>query len=277
MRTHAFLMRPVLAVGLAGLGSIGATMVTPAHAAPPGVGCTLISSAAPGTIDCSSPDGDEAKFFVNTAQPGGDTVVGSFNKNNGPNDMSLTANVSVEPPSEGFGDIKPSTAGASWTTSTFTPTAVATSGFAIDGIFPDGQIISAPGAKYDGDLYAIVMSSAGESVFEWSGLKTEADLERVVGLDEPASSTGVAISSVEFLLAGVVPGVGTVDTGGFFKEMKQIEVSICASASGCVGGGGTPPPIPETSTWAMMLLGFVGLGYAALKKAKNGRSGTAIV
>lgn len=276
MRTRAFFMRPALAAGLAGVGSIGAAIVAPAYAAS-GPTCTLISTSAPGTIDCSSPDSDEAKFFVNTAHPGGTTLVGSFNKNNGPDDMSLTANVSIEPPSEGFGDIKPSTAGASWTTSTFTPTAVATSGFAIDGIFPDGQIIdSGPHTKYDGDLYAVVMSSAGESVFEWTGLKTEADLERVVGLDEPGASAGVAITSVEFLLAGVVPGVGTVNTDGIFKEMKQIEVSICASASGCVGGGGTPPPIPETSTWAMMLLGFAGLGYAGFRRAKSTRREPAI-
>jgi hypothetical protein len=248
---------------------------TPASAAP-GPTCTIIISTAPGTINCSSPDGDESKFFVNTTQPAGTSLVGSFNRNNGPDDMSLTANVSIEPPSEGFGDIKPTDAGAPWTTSLFTPTPVATSGFAIDGIFPDGQIISAPGAKYDGDLFAVVTSLAGTSVFEWTGLKTESDLNRVVGLDEPPGTPGVAIESVEFLLAGVIPGVGTVDSGGIFKEMKQIEVSNCLGSTGCIGGGGTPPPIPEPSTWVMMLLGFAGLGYAGLQKAKSARREKAV-
>jgi outer membrane lipase/esterase len=31
-------------------------------------------------------------------------------------------------------------------------------------------------------------------------------------------------------------------------------------------------PVPEPSTWAMMLLGFAGLGYEGYRKAKSGRS-----
>jgi hypothetical protein len=273
MRTQAFFVRLAVAAGLAGLGSIGATMA-PAYAAPSGPTCTLISSTAPGTINCSSEDGDEAKFFVNTTQPGGATITGSFNKNNGPDDMSLTANVSVEPPSQGYGEIKPATMGDSWQTSTFAPSAG--SAFAFDGIFPNMQIIdSSKHTKYDGDLFAVVTNvSGGTSVFEWTGLKTDADLNRVVGLDEPAGSTGIAIASVEFLLAGTLPGGAGFNTDGFFKSMKQIDVSICESASGCVGGGGTPPPppIPEPSTWAMMLLGFIGLGFIGYRKAKTART-----
>jgi hypothetical protein len=30
--------------------------------------------------------------------------------------------------------------------------------------------------------------------------------------------------------------------------------------------------IPEASTWAMMLLGFAGLGFAGWRKAKNGQT-----
>jgi PEP-CTERM motif len=30
--------------------------------------------------------------------------------------------------------------------------------------------------------------------------------------------------------------------------------------------------VPEPSTWAMMLLGFAGLGYAAYRKTKNERT-----
>lgn len=41
------------------------------------------------------------------------------------------------------------------------------------------------------------------------------------------------------------------------------------------GGGIDPPPIvvgaPETSTWAMMLMGFVGLGFAAHRRAHTAR------
>ena len=30
--------------------------------------------------------------------------------------------------------------------------------------------------------------------------------------------------------------------------------------------------VPEPSTWAMMLIGFAGLGYAALKRARESQS-----
>jgi hypothetical protein len=34
---------------------------------------------------------------------------------------------------------------------------------------------------------------------------------------------------------------------------------------------GTPPGVPEPSTWAMMLVGFAGLGYAAFRTRKSAR------
>jgi hypothetical protein len=41
-----------------------------------------------------------------------------------------------------------------------------------------------------------------------------------------------------------------------------------------VGGTvSTSPAVPEPATWAMMLLGFTGLGYAAFRR--NGKNRTA--
>jgi PEP-CTERM motif len=39
-------------------------------------------------------------------------------------------------------------------------------------------------------------------------------------------------------------------------------------------GGGSPPPapVPEPSTWAMLLLGFVGLGYVGYRRAREPRA-----
>ena len=42
------------------------------------------------------------------------------------------------------------------------------------------------------------------------------------------------------------------------------------------GIGNSPSAIPEPSTWAMMLLGFAGLGYAGYRKRKTKNERTAI-
>ena len=34
----------------------------------------------------------------------------------------------------------------------------------------------------------------------------------------------------------------------------------------------TPTTVPEPSTWAMLLLGFAGLGYAGYRRARAGRA-----
>jgi PEP-CTERM motif len=52
--------------------------------------------------------------------------------------------------------------------------------------------------------------------------------------------------------------ISLLSTSGI-KEAKHFEVSGVAA-------------IPEPSTWAMMLLGFAGLGFAAYRKAHRARS-----
>jgi uncharacterized membrane protein len=42
------------------------------------------------------------------------------------------------------------------------------------------------------------------------------------------------------------------------------------NAGQVVGYTSPPPPIPEPSTWAMMLLGFAGLAFAGYRRAKAG-------
>jgi hypothetical protein len=43
-----------------------------------------------------------------------------------------------------------------------------------------------------------------------------------------------------------------------------------------VGGTVTTSGVPEPSTWAMMVLGFIGLGYAAFRRNAKGRAAVAI-
>lgn len=47
------------------------------------------------------------------------------------------------------------------------------------------------------------------------------------------------------------------------SESWTAGTSVCVE--GC-GGGGNQPAVPEPSTWAMMLLGFLGLGFMAYRR-----------
>jgi hypothetical protein len=77
--------------------------------------------------------------------------------------------------------------------------------------------------------------------FDLMGLKHDADLNFIL------VATG-----------GPLTEISLFSTSGI-KEAKHFEVSGVAA-------------IPESSTWAMMLLGFAGLGFAAYRKAHSARS-----
>jgi hypothetical protein len=244
----AYLRIATLATAALGLAAGLGSPVTRAHAA-------VVCAGGSADLVCSSGDGDESKLFEIKAT-GVTTFFNSIGTNTSVEDVQTDTNVKVDT-SNGFGEVKPSTKGDSWITTTFSPTA--TSAFAWDGLFVRGQIIDASKtSKFDGDLFASVTQVNGVTTsFEWTGLKTNADFG-TLGFDEPLLSLGVAISSATFSLNG---------TGGIFKSMKQFEVSDCTVASGCMGGGGQPG-VPEPSTWALLMLGFAGLGFAAFRRAK---------
>jgi len=52
------------------------------------------------------------------------------------------------------------------------------------------------------------------------------------------------------------------DPGESLKEFKQVQFSAAS----------IPPSVPEASTWAMMMLGFAGLGFAAFRKTNSART-----
>jgi hypothetical protein len=48
-------------------------------------------------------------------------------------------------------------------------------------------------------------------------------------------------------------------TWGSGVDADSLTINIVAS----------PPPVPEPSTWAMMLIGFAGLGYAGYRTSRK--------
>ena len=77
---------------------------------------------------------------------------------------------------------------------------------------------------------------------------------------------------------------GAIDNGdqqsgssnGLFEFSFDAPVTSVTFSSGVnaleVAGVSVSSAVPEPSTWAMMLLGFAGLGYAAYRKTKNERT-----
>lgn len=83
------------------------------------------------------------------------------------------------------------------------------------------------------------------------------------------------VSPLENITKGILPQASYVV--GFFNEGTVGSPSWQATAnSGAIfttgpTSGGGQGAVPEPSTWAMLLLGFAGLGFAGYRKAKGGR------
>jgi probable HAF family extracellular repeat protein len=98
---------------------------------------------------------------------------------------------------------------------------------------------------------------------EWSG----GEVLTLGGLSEAAT----AINDAGQIVGETVSAGAFEWSGGSFINLEGLTGSIEAIASGIndagqvVGYSGffpPPPAVPESSTWAMMLVGFAGLGLA---------------
>jgi hypothetical protein len=118
--------------------------------------------------------------------------------------------------------------------------------------------ITTPGTDFTDLLFGLQMANLDATSLTVEALyKGTIEGEWVLtGLDHSANrpvsiigSSGTVFDEV-ILTAGSASGI---------KETKQFELS----------GIGTP--VPETSTWVMMILGFAGLGYAGYRKKGGAR------
>jgi hypothetical protein len=150
-----------------------------------------------------------------------------------PNDISISTNVNVDT-SSGLATIKPTSSSELLTTITFTPS----DPNLFDGFSTRGQFLVAPGT-----LTFTVLDNQGDTAqtFSFNVSKANADIGPF-GIIAQAGS-GETIQSISIF-----------DSGGF-KEGKQFTFD----------GVGIAPGVPEPATWAMMILGFLGVGFVAYR------------
>jgi fibro-slime domain-containing protein len=71
-----------------------------------------------------------------------------------------------------------------------------------------------------------------------------------------------ALATAPTVVTGLAPGVNTVEV--FFADRHTTQAGLFFDADVTVN-----PSVPEASTWAMMLTGFAGLGFAAFRRARQ--------
>ena len=95
----------------------------------------------------------------------------------------------------------------------------------------------------------------------------------------PNGSVTTLIDDIEAAIAS--PDDDVIDLGSDFGPNIDLTFgyTLVADGSGGFGfdfaiGGAVPQAAPEPSTWAMMLIGFVGVGFAGHRSAQAGRRGS---
>jgi hypothetical protein len=90
----------------------------------------------------------------------------------------------------------------------------------------------------------------------------------------PVTGCAIACPTVTVNVMGVGPV--TYDDSGHVLDTNGYDFAYNGSNESfrwrLIGTSGIPSGVPEPSTWAMMLLGFAGIGFGGYRKAKSGRT-----
>ena len=91
---------------------------------------------------------------------------------------------------------------------------------------------------------------------------------------ESTFADGALLASHTFPVALLDGSFGPVSaaTGAFTSDETQFAINFTAGSQSFGGSAELTTEVPEPSTWAMMLLGFAGLGLVGYRKAKSRRT-----
>ena len=227
------------------------------------------------TFQCDSDnqatDGDDLKLFLDKAT-GVTNIDGSLDKNSSALvnqnihiagfDLDGVTPVAFNQEGNGFAELHSANAGSPSNTLhdvTFTPivpSVIEGQGafLGFDGFLGRGQVDplgAGTGKKlaWDGIVTMVVDLVNGKSFDIVFAGDTKNDDVGAIGFDE-LNEPGFLVKSVSMNL----------DATGAWNEVKQFDFSV----------PGAVPTIPEPSTWAMMLVGFAGLGFVSYRASRRG-------
>jgi hypothetical protein len=80
---------------------------------------------------------------------------------------------------------------------------------------------------------------------------------------------GTSTANLDFTVAGLNFSDLTSSLGGNPSVFFTVDVLGLNGRTGLIGGDPVMTAVPEASTWAMMLLGFVGVGLFGLKRGRG--------
>jgi hypothetical protein len=217
------------------------------------------------TFQCDSDnqatDADDLKLFLDK-ETGVTDIGGSLNKNSSITlfqNIHITADAAFNQEANGFAELHSADAGSpsnALHTVTFTPiipSAVAQPGggslpfLGFDGFLGRGQVDPLGATGWDGDVFMDITFSGGATTTITFTGDTGHDDVGAIGFDE-LTEPGVFVTSVTMRL----------DATGAWNEVKQFDFSVPGSTA-----------VPEPSTWAILLLGFAGLGYLGFRRSKK--------
>lgn len=107
--------------------------------------------------------------------------------------------------------------------------------------------------------HVTVVGSGIYSLLAWNGTSFVSEGTILAGQTFDFTTHGFANGVTEFEITGLNPGVNPTDITAFVTGLTFMSDG---TFTGAMQGIGVVNTVPEPSTWAMMLLGFAGLGFA---------------